>query len=299
MASFEELLKRHMNMGRSAGLASSKWTGVALGAELNVTEKTVSNWINSRNLPSYVYFAKLCAVFFGATEFSSHSDRSEFTLAYQKAKEDLSRRRVQHDAERLGITAVFRNRLEKMDRGYLITKLINDASSTFWCAGIDLSTFVDHANLIRRRISDHNCTFRFIIFDSASDNARALDATFMRSPPTQPDSISGSGSALYQLMMTLRQEAILCGQFLIKKYTIVPPNGIIAIDCDTENGRVIVELNIPNIPGGEWPGFEVRKTKEGIFDVYATQFVSMWENSIPLFQCMSERCPKACAARAT
>ena len=175
------------------------------------------------------------------------------------------------DAKFLGISAIFANRTEKMRRGYLIESLIRSAKTEMVCIGLSLYQFVEHGDLIKRKVLEDGCSFHFCIFDSESDTINALDRSLGRGVGSLPPYMARPTVRFTQLLAEIRASDVGEDKFSIRTYDFIPTFGIISIDRDYLDAKIIVELNGYDVEGSVCPGFELVRTPDGWFRFFYDQ----------------------------
>jgi hypothetical protein len=192
------------------------------------------------------------------------------------------RRIVDPDTKDLGISALFKDRSDRVTRGHQIAGLINSVRKDMRCLGIGLIQFLpEHQALIKRKIKEEGCSFRFLIYRPDAPTANALDQTLGAGDGGLIRTLAPLTFYFSSFLHDLQQSGH-AGKCEIRLYDVVPPWGLITIDHDSGKGRTLVEINGIGTTGAECPGFEVNEKREGWYGFFATQFDSIWAGAKPL-----------------
>jgi len=147
--------------------------------------------------------------------------------------------------------------------------------------GLGLYQFVpEQQDLIKTRLQE-GCNFRFVIFDVNSPHIAALDRNLVHSTVTLAAFIENCTDFFKKFQKEIEKLAPK-GKLDVRVYDAVPPWGLIAIDHEHPNGRILIEFNGIQVEGSACPGAEIIPKEGGWYRFFYDQIALIWNAGKPL-----------------
>jgi uncharacterized protein DUF5919 len=185
------------------------------------------------------------------------------------------------DTKKLGVRALFRDRDDKTTRGRSLDAMLRATRKEMFCLGLGFYQFLpEKRDLLLAKIRE-GCSFKFLIFDAKSRNAKALDESLGYGNGSLIRFLEAQQAYFADFMKLLADEG-LGDRFELRTYDPVPTFGALAVDPSAPDGFLIVELYGCGVEGAVCPGMELVPKGSYWHAFYDRQLNELWRGAQPL-----------------
>lgn len=203
--------------------------------------------------------------------------RGQLIADYNSALREI----LDPDTKKLGVRALFRDRDDKTARGRSLDATLRLTRKEMFCLGLGFYQFLpEKRDLLLAKIRE-GCSFKFLIFNAESRNARALDESLGNGNGSLIRFLEAQQAYFAGFMKLLADEG-LGDRFEVRSYDPVPTFGALAVDPATPDGFLIVELYGFGVEGAVCPGMELIPKGSHWHSFYERQLKELWRGAQPL-----------------
>jgi hypothetical protein len=182
---------------------------------------------------------------------------------------------IDPDTKKLGVSALFRDREDKTMRARSIDALLRAMRKEMICIGLGFYQFLpEKRDLLLAKLKE-GCSFRFLIFDTESKNAAALDESLGDGDGSLLTFLRAQRSYFDDFIGRLPSYGIAESNFQVRLYDSVPTFGALQLDPAQPGGRMIIEFYGHRVEGAVCPGAEVTEGSSW-YTFYDRQMAALW-----------------------
>jgi hypothetical protein len=182
---------------------------------------------------------------------------------------------IDPDTRKLGVSALFRDREDKTMRGRSIDALLRSTRKEMICIGLGFYQFLpEKRDLLLAKLKE-GCSFRFLIFDTESKNAAALDQSLGDGDGSLLTFLRAQRGYFDDFLSRLTSYGIAESSFQVRLYDSVPTFGALQLDSTLPGGRMIVEFYGHRAEGAVCPGVEITEGSSW-YTFYDRQMTALW-----------------------
>ena|ERR1700688_4534181 len=182
---------------------------------------------------------------------------------------------IDPDTRKLGVSALFRDREDKTMRGRSIDALLRSTRKEMICIGLGFYQFLpEKRDLLLAKLKE-GCSFRFLIFDTESKNAAALDQSLGDGDSSLLTFLRAQRSYFDDFLSKLHSYGIAESNFQVRLYDSIPTFGALQLDRALPGGRMVIEFYGHRVEGAVCPGAEVTEGSSW-YTFYDRQMTALW-----------------------
>ena len=203
--------------------------------------------------------------------------RGQLIADYNNALQEI----LDPDTKKLGVRALFRDRDDKTARGRSLDAMLRLTRKEMFCLGLGFYQFLpEKRDLVLAKIRE-GCSFKFLIFNARSRNAKALDESLGNGNGSLIRFLEAQQAYFVEFIQLLADEG-LGDRFEVRTYDPVPTFGALAVDPSAPDGFLIVELYGFGVEGAVCPGMELIPKGSHWHSFYERQLKELWRGAQPL-----------------